>query len=184
MRRDLPRAARTSPPPRIVRPCRTPLPCFRRESAAASANPHPPVPSQPQARSRHAPARTPDAIPSLSAPPCPAGLSLPCAAFHVKGLPAVPPPEFVASPCPGFRLGACSSRNARQSAADFVYPAGGLIPLLFAIEAANFRIFAIGGRSPPLPSASPRTTASPSTPRSPSRPMMRRAESHTASIAR
>ena len=35
--------------------------------------------------------------------------------------PAIPPPEFVTSPFPGFRLGACSSRNARQSAADFVY---------------------------------------------------------------
>ena len=57
------------------------------------------------------------------------------------------------------------------------------MPFRFAIEAAYFFIAAVGGRSPPPLFASPGTSASPPPLRAASRPMMRRAESHTASIA-
>ena len=56
------------------------------------------------------------------------------------------------------------------------------MPFRFAIAAAYFLIAAVGGRSPP-PAASLGTSVSPSSPRAASLPMMRRAESHTASIA-
>ena len=58
----------------------------------------------------------------------------------------------------------------------------GLVPFHFAIDAAYFPIAAVGGRSSsplaPLTGAS----ASPLPPRVANRPMMRRAESHTASV--
>ena len=59
------------------------------------------------------------------------------------------------------------------------------MPLRLAIEAANRFIAAVGGRSlpSPPPDASPNSTLSPAAASSPSLPMMRRAESQTASIA-
>ena len=56
------------------------------------------------------------------------------------------------------------------------------MPFRVAIDAANFRIAGVGGRSP-LPATSPGTDVSRSSPRLTRLPMMRRAESHTASIA-
>ena len=71
------RAARTSRPPRIGRPCRAPPPCSRTEFEAASATPRSPVPHRPKVRSGQGPTRTPDAIRPLSLSPSPAGLSPP-----------------------------------------------------------------------------------------------------------
>ena len=100
------------------------------------------------------------------------------------GLGPVSPVGFLSASW-AVRSGACKSRNARQIAPDFVYPAGGLIPSRRAIEAANFFIAAVGGRPSPfsLSRAIPSSTASPARAPSPRLPMMRRAASHTASIA-